>query len=177
MSKMENPLWDFALAFYGRPGIAPACLSLQDLAGVDVVQIIAVVFADIVLGRPLAVKEIGTLEEQMVDWRASTVLPLRKIRRRLKPARSDVPEVEKEGLRIQVKAAELLAEQVQLAICHRWLVDRRAAGGETLSLGDALRLLAGAGGSQHATGGQAETTDAAIGAIVAAASAMRSAPV
>jgi len=31
-----NPFWDFSLAVYRRPGVAAACLRLQDEAGVDV---------------------------------------------------------------------------------------------------------------------------------------------
>jgi uncharacterized protein (TIGR02444 family) len=31
-----NPFWEFSLAFYAEPGVAPACLAMQDLEGVDV---------------------------------------------------------------------------------------------------------------------------------------------
>ena len=31
-----TPFWDFSLAVYGRPGVAPACLALQQRHGADV---------------------------------------------------------------------------------------------------------------------------------------------
>ena len=31
-----NPLWEFSLEFYAQPGVASACLALQDRCGVDV---------------------------------------------------------------------------------------------------------------------------------------------
>ena len=32
----ESPFWRFSLRFYSRPGVASACLALQDEAGADV---------------------------------------------------------------------------------------------------------------------------------------------
>jgi uncharacterized protein (TIGR02444 family) len=36
MSPPDDPFWRFSLDLYGRPGVAPACLALQDEAGADV---------------------------------------------------------------------------------------------------------------------------------------------
>jgi len=33
---LDNALWRFVLPFYGRAGVSPACLTLQDKIGVDV---------------------------------------------------------------------------------------------------------------------------------------------
>ena len=32
----KSPFWRFSVKFYAVPGVAPACIELQDQAGVDV---------------------------------------------------------------------------------------------------------------------------------------------
>ena len=36
MSATDVPFWSFSTEFYGRTGVAPACLVLQDRFGCDV---------------------------------------------------------------------------------------------------------------------------------------------
>ena len=36
MAEAVEEFWRFALGFYARPGVAPACLELQDRHGKDV---------------------------------------------------------------------------------------------------------------------------------------------
>lgn len=120
-----SPLWDFALDFYGRPGVSAACLALQDEAGADVVHLIAVVYADWI-GRPLSAEDLAGLRAMMAEWRAGAVLPLRAVRRFLKAPLAGL-DAERELLRGTVKAAELEAERLQLAMAQAWL-DARAPG-------------------------------------------------
>lgn len=122
MSKLDldGPLWRFALEFYALPSVAEACLTLQDEAGLDVIQLLAATYADLVLRQPLSAADVAELGRQTAEWRAATVLPLREIRRVLKPPRDGFPE-ERQLLREKVKAAELLAEQIQLAMTEQWL--------------------------------------------------------
>lgn len=125
MSKLDldGPLWRFALEFYALPGVAEACLTLQDEAGVDVIQLLAAAYADLILRRSLSAEDVSELNRQTRQWRAATVLPLREVRRVLKPPRDGFPE-ERQLLREKVKAAELLAEQIQLAMTGQWLARR-----------------------------------------------------
>lgn len=123
---LENPAWGFALDFYGRPGVAEACLALQDQLDADIVELVVILYAWSKRGISLARAEGAELRARMQGWRETTVLPLRHIRRALKPPRSDMPPKTKEILRDRVKQAELLAEQIQIAWAEDWLghVDR-----------------------------------------------------
>ena len=42
---LEAECWTFALAIYAKPGVAEACLALQDEAGVDVMMLLTTTFA------------------------------------------------------------------------------------------------------------------------------------
>ena len=140
MSKLylDGPLWRFALEFYALPSVAEACLTLQDEAGLDVIQLLAATYADLVLRQPLAMEDVAELHRQTTEWRAATVLPLREIRRVLKSPRDGCPE-ERQLLREKVKAAELLAEQIQLAMTGQWLGQREPRPG--LPMQEVLGLL------------------------------------
>ncbi|MBS7700843.1 MULTISPECIES: TIGR02444 family protein [unclassified Chelatococcus] len=160
-SRLKTPLWDFALDLYGRPGVSHACLTLQDEAGLDVIHLIVVAYADHI-GKPLDAEDIATSREAMKDWRAGAVLPLRTARRFLK-APLPALDAEKEALREAVKAAELKAEQLQLAMAHGWLTTRVEKRG--LPLPEALQHLL-APSQDQAVG--AEAIQQALSTITAA---------
>jgi uncharacterized protein (TIGR02444 family) len=134
---MTTALWDFALDFYGRPGVSAACVVLQDEAGIDVVHLIVIVYAD-VTGQALNRDEIVRIRGLMMDWQVHTVLPLRVVRRFLKSPLGELDD-ERERLREAVKAAELRAEQIQLAMAASWLEQRAVRDGVPLQ--QALRTL------------------------------------
>jgi len=119
--ELDNTLWAFALDFYKRPGVAKACLAIQDALDADVVELIVILYAWSRLGMSLTEGEGAELRAEMQAWRETSVLPLRQIRRALKPPRTDMPHVTKEALRDQVKRTELLAEQMQIAWSNDWL--------------------------------------------------------
>lgn len=155
MSKLDldGPLWRFALEFYALPSVAEACLSLQDEAGLDVIQLLVATYADLVLRQPLSVADVAELNQQTTEWRTATVLPLREIRRVLKAPRDGFPE-ERQLLREKVKAAELLAEQIQLAMTGQWLGQREPRPGLPMQevLGLLLKNEAGQQGSERTIG-------------------------
>lgn len=124
---LDGPIWRFALAFYGTPGIAQACLALQDEMDLDVIALIAILYAYAVLDRPMDDEEVAGLCASMAGWRKETVLPLRGLRRRLKTPPDGFPAVESELLRELIKKAELKAEQIQLALAERWITRQKAA--------------------------------------------------
>ncbi|MGI6853823.1 TIGR02444 family protein [Mesorhizobium sp. 1B3] len=136
---LNGEIWRFALDYYGGPGISDACLRLQDESGIDVVNLIIILYADTKLKRRLSAKEVSQLKEEMKCWREETVLPLRTLRRRLKTPPAEFPAEETEALRNLIKKAELQAEQIQLAIGERWLLRPRTRGG--LSAEKAILLL------------------------------------
>jgi len=76
-----NPFWDFSLEIYERPGVAEACIGLQDDAGLDVNVLLYCIWA--------AVEGPGRLDEADMqraldltgDWQARVVRQLRSARR------------------------------------------------------------------------------------------------
>jgi len=100
-------LWDWTLAAYAQPGVADACLRLQDQHGQNTSLLLWAVWAETADPDRLA---------RAVDvarrWEALALSPIRAVRRALKPAFEGIGDSPREGLREDVKAAELRAERV-----------------------------------------------------------------
>ncbi len=112
-SDIEADGWAFALQLYARPGIADACLKLQDEAGVDVRMALMNVCAAVRHRVLLTPSEIRELDEACRLWRELIVYPLRAMRTRLKSGPSPAPGNTTEPFRSTIKAAELSAERLQ----------------------------------------------------------------
>jgi uncharacterized protein (TIGR02444 family) len=108
----ESPFWRFSLRFYGRPGVADACLSLQDRAGADVNLLLFLLFLA-ERRRQLSADEIARLDAAVSQWRESVVKPLRALRRGLKPGIEFIPGTVIETFRAQIKRLELESEQIE----------------------------------------------------------------
>lgn len=76
-------LWDRVQAFYARPGIAAACLALQDQHGADV-TLLLFLLARAESGQRLDADKIARLAAALEHWRAGIIAPLRALRRGLK---------------------------------------------------------------------------------------------
>jgi uncharacterized protein (TIGR02444 family) len=107
-----NPFWRFSLALYGRPGVPPACLRLQDEAGVDVNVLLFAMWLGR-QGRSLTAADLRSVLATVDPWRLNVVVPLRTARRALKDGGSSFAEAGSELLRSRVKAAELESERLQ----------------------------------------------------------------
>ena len=108
----KSPFWQFSVKFYAVPGVAPACIALQDLAGVDV-NLLFFLLWNAALGRTLSGPEVKELDHMVGVWRNTAVIPLREIRRALKsPQMILAPDVTA-VFRNRIKAAELEAERLQ----------------------------------------------------------------
>lgn len=111
---LRRDLWRYAVALYAQPGVAQACLSLQDRFGADVNALLFCCW----LGKNRA--ELKTAEWQRIlrlvrPLRAGIILPLRKVRLGLKPRGQFIAlDTEQEKLRRTVRAAELKGEQMEL---------------------------------------------------------------
>src|SRR5690606_24869775 len=74
----HNPLWDFALVLYGRPGVKDCLLRLQDEADMDVLLLLA--------DRWLAQQQLNWPAAESLQsylhWRDAMIVPLRALRRR-----------------------------------------------------------------------------------------------
>ncbi len=104
--------WAFSLAVYARPGVAPACLRLQDRDGLDVNMALFAVWAGGAEGE-LPMDGLARAMELSRIWRAEVVDPLRLARRALKAPEVPVDAAGAAALRTRVKADELQAEKLQ----------------------------------------------------------------
>lgn len=111
--ELEAESWAFALDIYARPGVADACLKLQNEAGVDVMMFLVIAFAAVRHRTLLTPSEIRQLDEACRPWREQIVRPLRAIRSGLKTGPLPAPNSETEEFRSKVKAVELASERLQ----------------------------------------------------------------
>lgn len=104
-------IWAWTLETYARPGVPEACLRLQDEFGQNTDLLLWAVWAEVkdpaVLARAADVTQ---------RWETIALAPLRQVRRVLKATLPPIEDAAREGLREDVKAAELRAERVLLEI-------------------------------------------------------------
>ncbi|MDP3746090.1 MAG: TIGR02444 family protein [Phenylobacterium sp.] len=100
-------LWEWTLEVYARPGVPEATLTLQDRHGQNTSYLLWAIWAE---GPPA--EALLTAAAAAKAWDARVLKPIREVRRALKPAFPPVDDGAREGLREDVKAAELRAERV-----------------------------------------------------------------
>jgi uncharacterized protein (TIGR02444 family) len=107
-----SPFWRFSLGFYRQPGVADACLVLQDRFGADVNTVLFLLWLA-TDKRQLRQETVQSLADKVRAWQSDVVLPLRELRRRLKSASPLVEASTAEVFRNKIKATELEAERLQ----------------------------------------------------------------
>lgn len=114
-------LWKYALATYQRPGVAEACLALQDRHDADVNLLLA---AGWLAGRGglWCQEQVGELVYLCSDWRERCLLPLRSVRRYLRE-RMGEEHGAIGGLYGKAKLLELEAERYQLRLIEERIID------------------------------------------------------
>ena len=111
-SSQFRDLWRFSLEFYRRPGVADACIALQDEAGVDVNVMLYLLYLA-ARGRQVHADEMARIEAVTAVWRDAVVVPLREIRRKLKAPLGEFEPTVTSSLRDDVKRIELSAERIE----------------------------------------------------------------
>jgi uncharacterized protein (TIGR02444 family) len=111
-NEQGSPFWRFSLDFYRRPGVAEACLVLQDGCGVDVNLLLLFLWLA-TLRRLLTPQTVRTVCGRAERWREDVVKPLRAVRRRLKEGAHLVDRPAAEAFRARVKIVELESERLQ----------------------------------------------------------------
>jgi uncharacterized protein (TIGR02444 family) len=112
-----TPFWQFSGRVYARPGVAEACLSLQDRHRLDVNLLLYCAWAGS-LGHRLDGGELGQLRSAAWPWHDQVVSPLRAARRWLKQ-QTAVPESLGEAFREEVKSLELQAEMLEQLMLYQ----------------------------------------------------------
>jgi uncharacterized protein (TIGR02444 family) len=157
-----SPFWRFSLRFYRQPGVADACIALQDQAGVDVNLLLFLLWQS-TLKRALSASEVEDIEQRIGPWRQTTVVALRTLRRALKAPPALVAPEAAELFRTRVKAVELEAERLQQEAMFA-LARSSPFGREAASTQEAARAnVAG-----YAAAARATFPQAAIGVVLAA---------
>jgi uncharacterized protein (TIGR02444 family) len=108
----SNSFWDFSLALYRRPGVADACLTLQERLGIDVNLLLYFAWRAN-QGQALSREEAAAIAAHVSAWHDGVVRPLRALRTDLKADAKSAPPAAVDRLRAQIKSAELNAERVE----------------------------------------------------------------
>jgi uncharacterized protein (TIGR02444 family) len=108
-----HAFWDFSISLYGKPGVAPACLALQERHGVDVNALMFCVWLA-ESGRGPAPK--AALDEAfaaVAAWHQQVVRTLRPLRQRLKFGFDPVDAELVRALRARIQKIEIDAEHME----------------------------------------------------------------
>jgi uncharacterized protein (TIGR02444 family) len=108
----KSPFWQFSIKFYAVPGVAQACIELQDQAKVDV-NILFFLLWNATQGRTYKKADVAEVERLIGAWRDMAVVPIRNVRRALKSPPTVMTAEAAEGFRTRIKAVELEAERLQ----------------------------------------------------------------
>jgi uncharacterized protein (TIGR02444 family) len=139
-------LWPYALEVYGRPGVEPLMLRLQDAHG----QCAAFLLWRLWLAASGRAPDAATLEAGAAmarAWQDAAVAPLRKLRRDLKPPSGPGGESARRRLREGVQALEIDAERMLLQMLEDASpVAEDDGGGAAESLAEALASAVAAWG-------------------------------
>lgn len=106
-------LWTWAATAYARPGVAEACVRLQDEQAENVPLLLFAGWSA-ATGRELDAETVEAACDVARAWEELATAPLRAVRRTLKTRNPDLDDARRERVRALVKAAELDAERALL---------------------------------------------------------------
>jgi len=108
MSDAAAEFWRFSIGLYGRPGVAPACLVLQDEHLRDVNLALYCCWLGVSGRGRITRAALDALDRETEPWRQRVVVTLRAARRAIKDAAAPGSE----SLYAKAKAVELEAERL-----------------------------------------------------------------
>jgi uncharacterized protein (TIGR02444 family) len=138
MSDAAAAFWRFSLAIYAQPGVAPACLVLQDRHGCDVNLALYCCWLGVSGRGRLDRDSLAAADRVVAGWRQGVVENFRAARRAIKSAA--VPD--SDGIYAKAKAIELEAERLLQRLLVESAPPANAARGTDERLADALANLA-----------------------------------
>ncbi len=113
----SHPFWDFSVTLYAKPGVAPACLELQERHGIDVNALMFCLWLGASGRGPAPRAALDAAFDAVRPWHEEVVRTLRPLRRRLKPGFEPIDPALVQGLRARIQKVEIDAEHVeQLAL-------------------------------------------------------------
>jgi uncharacterized protein (TIGR02444 family) len=108
-----HPFWDFSVTLYDKPGVAPACLALQERHGVDVNALMFCLWLAASGRGPVPREELAASFAAVTAWHAQVVRTLRPLRQRLKFGFDPVTAELVQGLRARIQKIEIDAEHIE----------------------------------------------------------------
>jgi uncharacterized protein (TIGR02444 family) len=108
-----HAFWDFSLALYAKPGVAAACLALQERHGIDVNTLMFCVWLGESGRGPAAPAALDAAFAAVASWHAQVVRTLRPLRQRLKFGFDPVDPELVRALRARIQKIEIDAEHVE----------------------------------------------------------------
>jgi uncharacterized protein (TIGR02444 family) len=127
-SSNTNPFKGFALELYRRPGVADACLELQDRHDLDVNVVLFAAFVGAVRRQTLTIADLDLVHDRVDAWHQQVVRPLRAVRRRLKTGPAPAPDEATGALRRELTQLEIEAEMIELEQLAALIPELRSAG-------------------------------------------------
>jgi uncharacterized protein (TIGR02444 family) len=109
----KSAFWDFTLQVYGREGVSPAVIALQDTHRLDVDILLFCCWTGSTGRGPLGAAAIARAKTVADPWQAEVVNVLRTIRRRIKDGFEGVPAGLPDALRKQILTQEIDAERLE----------------------------------------------------------------
>jgi uncharacterized protein (TIGR02444 family) len=109
----DHPFWDFSLEVYGKEGVAPACLVLQDAHQLDVNIVLFCCWIGASGRGALGAEDVESLAEAVAEWHEHIVRGTRAVRQRLKGGLPPAPEALSEPLRRRIAKIEVELEHVE----------------------------------------------------------------
>jgi len=106
----STDFWRFSQAFYALPGVAQACLILQDRHGLDVNLALYCCWLGLSGRGRIDAAQLSAANAAIASWRRDVIEVLRTARRALKEPAAVEPEAH--AVRERVKAIELEAERI-----------------------------------------------------------------
>jgi uncharacterized protein (TIGR02444 family) len=103
--------WNFSLQLFAKPGVAPACIALQDGLGLDVNLLLYCCWHGRAC-RKLGEEEVRRAMTAVEGWQRDVVQPLRAVRRRLKTGVPPITAGECAALRRKVNDLEIESEHI-----------------------------------------------------------------
>lgn len=160
---LDTPMWNFAVAVYGRDGVEAECLDVQERLGVDVNVLLFAAYAGAIEGVALGNDDLKTAAAEVKNWHRDVVRALRHARRALKSwsAGEDAVALDAGAVRNQVKEIELRAEKIEQFMLWTWLRERIASlahAEPSEALAANLRIVLSLAGAEGAKADPAQAT-------------------
>lgn len=158
MTVSEAPLRRFALTVYRCDGVSEACLHLQDRFGTNVNLVLFAAYLGV--GGPVQPSAIDAARARVDAWHREVVVPLRRVRRRLKSGPPPAPDDRTAALREKLKALEVEAELIELDELGTAVPVPFGTGDVVKNSREAIELVIRSAGDVHMTDDDGRAVDA-----------------